>query len=234
MFWRVAPRKFGDFGLFRRLFPTHFEDTVMAHWNHGSLKSSKSSIGAESFWNTLIMAHWNHRFQDFSQNRKHWNHRGQNNTFTGSFDGLMYTNTVFEDDSASNFAKFRLEYHNSQRFLEIRTHNSVFRHECRLIHDATAHFFFANLLCTLRWCLPLNSIDFCNQRYSHAFGLKEFEKNTRRSRVEKIFGKMGSTGDSGLWKVFKTVKSWLTLIIEVLNFRVQNSEIIVDFSVPWL
>ena len=171
----------------------------MAHWNHGSLKSSKSSIGAESFWNTLIMAHWNHRFQDFSQNRKHWNHRGQNNTFTGSFDGLMYTNTVFEDDSASNFAKFRLEYHNSQRFLEIRTHNSVFRHECRLIHDATAHFFFANLLCTLRWCLPLNSIDFCNQRYSHAFGLKEFEK----------------TRDEVAWRKFSV--KWEAL--EILHFE---------------
>ena len=120
----------------------------MAHWNHGSLKSSKSSIGAESFWNTLIMAHWNHRFQDFSQNRKHWNHRGQNNTFTGSFDGLMYTNTVFQDDSASNFAKFRLEYHNSQRFLEIRTHNSVFRHECRQIHAPTLlHIFSLRIYC---------------------------------------------------------------------------------------
>ena len=64
--------------------------------------------------------------------------------------------------------------------------------------------------------------------------LERIWKNTRRSRVEKIFGKMGSTGDYGLWKVFKTVKSWLTLIIEVRNFRVQNSEIIVDFSVPWL
>ena len=67
-----------------------------------------------------------------------------------------------------------------------------------VVNPCTAHFFFANLLYTLRWCLPLNSIDFGNQRYSHAFGLKEFGKNTRRSRVEKIFGKMGSTGDSEL------------------------------------
>ena len=206
----------------------------MAHWNDGSLKSSKSPIGDESFWNTLIMAHWNHRFQDFSQNRKHWNHRGQNNTFTGSFDGLMYTNTVFEDDSASNFAKFRLEYHNSQRFLEIRTHNSVFRNECRLIYDAAAHFslriYCVHCAGVYHW---IQLISVTNGIPMH-FAWKNLKKNTRRSRVEKIFGKMGSTGDSGLEKVFKTVKSWLTLIIEVLNFRVQNSEIIVDFSVPWL
>ena len=173
--------------------------------------------------------------QDFSQNANHWNHRSQNNTFTRIFDGLMCTNTVFEHDSTLKTAKFRLAYTIRNDFWKYKL-IMVFRAlNVVWFSNAAAHFFFVNLLCIQRWGLSLNSSELCNQPYSHVFRLKEYEKTRDEVAWRFFFGKIGSTGDSGLWEVFKTVKSRFTVTVIIdrdleQNFRFQISEIIDDFS----